>query len=619
MAGDTSNRDLPPVDVAVIGSGIAGLFLGLRCFRAGLSVAIVTKKSLSTSSTNWAQGGIAGVLDVDNEAALEAHVQDTLAAGGGLCDEAIVRSVVYDAADRIRDLVEHGVQFDLSADGIYDLTKEGGHSESRILHSRDRTGAEIERALTEGAANEYESGLMILEDWMVLDLVRRDLNKPEKGVAGLWCLAPDGKVYNLASRCVVLASGGAGMLHLATTNPMVSTGDGVAMAHRLGADVCDMEFIQFHPTGMIWPPSVKGILVTEGVRGEGGMLRNSEGERFMFNYVPEMYEDEFADTEEEALQWVDEVISGKLASKRRPPELLTRDVVAKAINSERDAGRASEHGGAYLDISWRSPEDVKKKLPGMYHQFKELAAVDITKQPMEVGPTAHYVMGGIKVHPETQETRIKGLYAAGEAATGLHGANRLGGNSLSDLIVFGKIAGENAALQSKEMEIFREIDDHEIMMVMADTLEPLNRKGGENPAKIVEDLREMMQEKVGIIRTRKLLQEALLDLDQLEIRALKASPGGSLIYNPGWHQALELNAMIDVSRMCTLAALHREESRGGHTRDDFPTPDYKYWGKINSVISKHKDGSMFIEHRKYPIIDSELKALLDVEDLHEEE
>ena len=271
MAEDTFNRDLPPVDVAVIGSGIAGLFLGLRCFRAGLSVAIVTKKSLSTSSTNWAQGGIAGVLDVNNEAALEAHVQDTLAAGGGLCDEAIVRSVVYDAADRIRDLVEHGVQFDLSADGIYDLTKEGGHSESRILHSRDRTGAEIERALTEGAANEYESGLMILEDWMVLDLVRRDLNKPEKGVAGLWCLAPDGKVYNLASRCVVLASGGAGMLHLATTNPMVSTGDGVAMAHRLGADVCDMEFIQFHPTALA-VDSQNPFLITEAMRGHGAIL-----------------------------------------------------------------------------------------------------------------------------------------------------------------------------------------------------------------------------------------------------------------------------------------------------------------------------------------------------------
>ena len=271
MAGDASNRDLPPVDVAVIGSGIAGLFLALRCFRAGLSVAIITKKSLSTSSTNWAQGGIAGVLDVDNQAALEAHVQDTIASGGGLCDEQVVRSVVYEAASRIKDLVDQGVQFDLSAEGIYDLTREGGHSEHRILHSRDRTGAEIERALTEGAADEYESGLRIFEDWMVLDLVRRDLQRPEKGVAGLWCLAPDGKVYTLASRCVVLASGGAGMLHLATTNPPVSTGDGVAMAHRVGADISDMEFIQFHPTALAID-SQHPFLITEAMRGHGAIL-----------------------------------------------------------------------------------------------------------------------------------------------------------------------------------------------------------------------------------------------------------------------------------------------------------------------------------------------------------
>ena len=339
----------------------------------------------------------------------------------------------------------------------------------------------------------------------------------------------------------------------------------------------------------------------------------------MFNYVPEMYKDEFADTEKEALEWVDEIISGQLATKRRPPELLTRDVVAKAINSERNAGRASEHGGAYLDISWRDPEEVKKKLPGMYHQFKELAAVDITKQPMEVGPTAHYVMGGVKVDPETQESTISGLFAAGEAATGLHGANRLGGNSLSDLIVFGKIAGEQAALRAGQIDNFEEINATEIADVIDETLAPLNRENGENPAKVVEDLREMMQEKVGIIRTGKLLEEALDDLDKLESRASITSPGGSRIYNPGWHQALEIGAMIDVSRMCALAALEREESRGGHTRDDFPTPDYKHWGKINSVISIQLDGTMAIEHRKYPPIDSELKELLDADDLHEED
>jgi succinate dehydrogenase / fumarate reductase flavoprotein subunit len=330
-----------------------------------------------------------------------------------------------------------------------------------------------------------------------------------------------------------------------------------------------------------------------------------------------MYKDEFADTEKEALEWVSEVVDGKLATVRRPPELLTRDVVAKAINSERDAGRASAHGGAYLDISWREPEQVKKKLPGMYHQFKELAAVDITIEKMEVGPTAHYVMGGIKVDPETQETTVPRMFAAGEAATGLHGANRLGGNSLSDLIVFGKIAGENAALMAKNLDNFLDIDNLQIETAIKNTLAPLNRRGGENPAKVVEDLREMMQNKVGIIRTEKLLKEALQDLDDLEVRSKNTYAGDSRIYNPGWHQALELDAMIDVSRMCALAALHRKESRGGHTRDDFPVPDYKYWGKINSVITK-KDG-MSIEHRSYPPIDKELKKLLDIEDLHEEE
>lgn len=336
----------------------------------------------------------------------------------------------------------------------------------------------------------------------------------------------------------------------------------------------------------------------------------------MFNYVPEMYEDEFADTEKEALEWVDEVVSGKLATKRRPPELLTRDVVAKAINSERAAGRASEHGGAYLDISWRDEEEVKKKLPGMYHQFKELAAVDITKQPMEVGPTAHYVMGGVKVDPETQETTIPGLYAAGEAATGLHGANRLGGNSLSDLIVFGKIAGEQAASSASNIQSFPEIDQSEIDEVVEETLAPLYREGGENPAKVVEDLRKMMQDKVGIIRTRALLEEALSDLDEFEARSMETFGGSGTTYNPGWHQALEIGAMVDVSRMCALAALRREESRGGHTREDFPTPDHSHWGKINSVIVKREDGGMDIDYVSYPPIPEDLKSLLDEDDLN---
>jgi succinate dehydrogenase / fumarate reductase flavoprotein subunit len=420
-----------------------------------------------------------------------------------------------------------------------------------------------------------------------------------------------------------LATGGITRCWAVCSGSWEYTGEGHALAYWAGAEMGDMEFVQFHPTGMIWPPSVKGILVTEGVRGEGGMLTNSEGERFMFDYVPDMYKDEFADTETEALEWVSEIVEGKLATVRRPPELLTRDVVAKAINSERDAGRASIHGGVYLDISWRDEEEVKKKLPGMYHQFKELAAVDITKEKMEVGPTAHYVMGGVKVNPETQESTIPRMFAAGEVATGLHGANRLGGNSLSDLIVFGKIAGEMAAVAAANIGQFLPIDEAEINEIAEETLAPLNRKDGENPAKVVEDLREMMQNKVGIIRTERLLKEALNDLNEIEKRANNTFSGSSKIYNPGWHQALEISAMVDVSRMCALAALHREESRGGHTRDDFPNPDYKYWGKINSVITKDKisDGkfTMNIEHRSYPPIEDELRALLDSKDLQEEE
>jgi succinate dehydrogenase / fumarate reductase flavoprotein subunit len=335
----------------------------------------------------------------------------------------------------------------------------------------------------------------------------------------------------------------------------------------------------------------------------------------MFNYVPEMYRDEFADTEEEALAWVQEVISDKQATNRRPPELLTRDVVAKAINSEKAAGRASEHGGAYLNISWRPADQVRKKLPGMYHQFKELAGVDITKQPMEVGPTAHYVMGGVRVDPESQESTVPGLYAAGESATGLHGANRLGGNSLSDLVTFGRRAGLYASKAASAMESWGEIEEDEIQNGIEHIMAPLNREGGENPAAIVHDLREMMQEKVGIIRTREQLVEALNDLEALRVRSQSCSPGGGLIYNPGWHQALELEAMIDVSQMCALAALEREESRGGHTRDDFPTPDHDSWGKVNSVITKGSDGSMKIDHRSYPPIPDELKQLLDSDDL----
>ena len=598
-------------DVVIIGAGGAGLRAAIEASNSGVSVAMICKSMLGKAHTVMAEGGAAAALgNKDPRDNWQTHFRDTMKGGKYLNDWRMAKIHAQQAPDRIRELETWGAVFDRTPKGLTNQRNFGGHTYPRLAHIGDATGLELIRTLQEKGVH---MGMDIFMEFTV-----RKLFKTDGKISG--CFAydrNDGSLHVFKAKTIVMATGGATRCWAVCSGSWEYTGEGYALAYWAGAEMGDMEFIQFHPTGMIWPPSVKGILVTEGVRGEGGMLTNSEGKRFMFDYVPEMYKDEFADTEEEALEWVSEIVEGKLATVRRPPELLTRDVVAKAINSERDAGRASAHGGAYLDISWREPDQVRKKLPGMYHQFKELAAVDITTEKMEVGPTAHYVMGGIKVHPETQETTVARMFAAGEAATGLHGANRLGGNSLSDLIVFGKIAGENAALLAKDVEEFLPIDSNEIENAIEETLSPLSRTNGENPAKVVEDLREMMQHKVGIIRTEKLLKEALKDLDDLEERARKTSAGTSRIYNPGWHQALEIDAMIDVSRMCTLAALHREESRGGHTRDDFPTPDYRYWGKINSVITK-KDG-MKIEHRRYPPIDEELKKLLDIEDLHEEE
>ena len=598
-------------DVVIIGAGGAGLRAAIEASNSGVSVAMICKSMLGKAHTVMAEGGAAAALgNKDPRDNWQTHFRDTMKGGKYLNDWRMAKIHAQQAPDRIRELETWGAVFDRTPKGLTNQRNFGGHTYPRLAHIGDATGLELIRTLQEKGVH---MGMEIFMEFTV-----RKMFKTDGKISG--CFAYDrnnGTLHVFKAKTIVMATGGATRCWAVCSGSWEYTGEGYALAYWAGAEMGDMEFIQFHPTGMIWPPSVKGILVTEGVRGEGGMLTNSEGKRFMFDYVPEMYKDEFADTEKEALEWVSEIVEGKLATVRRPPELLTRDVVAKAINSERDAGRASVHGGAYLDISWREPDQVRKKLPGMYHQFKELAAVDITTEKMEVGPTAHYVMGGIKVHPETQETTVPRMFAAGEAATGLHGANRLGGNSLSDLIVFGKIAGENAALLAKDIEDILPIDPIEINNAIEETLAPLNRTEGENPAKVVEDLREMMQYKVGIIRTEKLLKEALEDLDDLEKRAKNTSTGNSRIYNPGWHQALEIDAMIDVSRMCTLAALHRKESRGGHTRDDFPTPDYKYWGKINSVITK-KD-KMTIEHRRYPPIDEELKKLLDIEDLHEEE
>ena len=599
-------------DVVVIGAGGAGLRAAIEASAAGVSVAMICKSMLGKAHTVMAEGGAAAALaNKDHRDSWQTHFRDTMKGGKYLGDWRMAQIHAQQAPDRIRELEQWGAVFDRTSKGLTSQRNFGGHTYPRLAHIGDATGLELIRTL-------QQKGIHMGMDVFMEFTVRR-LFETDGRISG--CFAydrNDGSLHVFKAKTIVLATGGITRCWEVCSGSWEYTGEGHALAYWAGAQMGDMEFVQFHPTGMIWPPSVKGILVTEGVRGEGGTLRNSEGNRFMFDYVPEMYADEFADTEEESLEWVNEVISGKLATKRRPPELLTRDVVAKAINSERAAGRASEHGGAYLDISWRDEDEVKKKLPGMYHQFKELAAVDITKQPMEVGPTAHYVMGGVKVDPYTQETSVPGLYAAGEVATGLHGANRLGGNSLTDLIVFGKIAGVQAAEAAKQMSYFAGIDQSEVDEVVSETLAPLSRNEGENPAKVVSDLREMMQNKAGIIRTRGLLLEALDDLDKLEGRSAATSPGGGRTYNPGWHQALELSAMVDVSRMCALAALRREESRGAHTRDDFPETDHSHWGKVTSVISMSGDGSMDISYASYPKIPDDLKSLLDADDLHEE-
>ena len=600
-------------DVVIIGAGGAGLRAAIEASSSGATVAMISKSMLGKAHTVMAEGGAAAALaNKDERDSWETHFRDTMKGGKYLNDWRMARIHAQQAPDRIRELEQWGAVFDRTPSGLTSQRNFGGHTYPRLAHIGDATGLELIRTLQQRGIH---MGMDVFMEFTV-----RKIFKSEGRVSGCFAYSRnDGSLHVFKAKSIVLATGGATRCWEICSGSWEYTGEGYALAYWAGAEMGDMEFIQFHPTGMIWPPSVKGILVTEGVRGEGGKLLNNEGDRFMFNYVPEMYAEEFADTIEEAEAWVNEVITGKLATKRRPPELLTRDVVAKAINSERAAGRASEHGGAYLDISWRDEEEIKKKLPGMYHQFKELAAVDITKESMEVGPTAHYVMGGVKVNFDTQETCIEGLFAAGEAATGLHGANRLGGNSLSDLIVFGKIAGEHAASSAKEIEQFKEIPESEIEEIIKDTLAPLTRDEGENPASVVSDLRKMMQDKVGIIRTKSLLEEALTDLDNLEDRSRVVFGGSGKTYNPGWHQSLEIGAMIDVSRMCTLAALRREESRGGHTREDFPVPDHSHWGKVNSVISMNDAGEMEIGFVTYPPIPSDLKELLDSEDLQEEE
>jgi len=507
-----------------------------------------------------------------------------------------------EAPDRVRELEAWGAVFDRTKDGRILQRNFGGHRYPRLAHVGDRTGLELIRTLQDHGVHR---GIDVHMEFTVVSLLLS--GGRAAGVIGYERDRGRFKVFSAGA--VVLATGGTGRAYKITSNSWEGTGDGHALAYQAGAELVDMEFVQFHPTGMIWPPSVRGTLITEGFRGEGGVLLNGERKRFMFQYIPDRYKGEFAETEDEATKWVQAVIAGKRPDARRPPELLTRDVVARAIRSEVRAGRGTPHGGVYLDIaSRRTPDEIKRKLPGMYHQFKELADVDITKEPMEVGPTCHYMMGGVRVDAETQESTVRGMFAAGECGGGLHGANRLGGNSLSDLLVFGKRAGEFAAARAADMPEWPRIDERQIEDVARESLAPLERSQGENPYMLHQELQQLMQRNVGIVRSASDLDEAMGKLAELRTRAANVKASGNIQFNPGWHLALDLSNMLDISEAVVRAAREREESRGAHTREDFPDASAD-WGKLNLIVRK-TDAGIEVQREPLAALPAELEELV---------
>jgi succinate dehydrogenase / fumarate reductase flavoprotein subunit len=526
------------------------------------------------------------------------HFRDTMRGGKMLNNYRMAQLHALEAPDRIYELERWGALFDRTEDGRILQRDFGGHRYARLAHVGDRTGLELIRTLQQRAV---ALDIDVFMECKVLKLLCDDSGVV--GAVGYW--RPTGELVVFTARSVVLATGSVGKSWLYTSNSWESTGDGHAMALWAGADLIDMEAVQFHPTGMVWPLSVRGILVTEGVRGDGGVLRNSEGRRFMFDYIPPMFAAETADTEEEADRWYDDHVNN-----RRPPELLPRDEVARSINSEVKAGRGSPHGGVYLDIATRRPADViRKRLPSMYHQFMELAGVDITTEAMEVGPTCHYIMGGVRVDADTEATTTPGLFAAGEVAGGMHGANRLGGNSLSDLLVFGRRAGMGASDYAEKSGGPRAADPAQVEAIIDEALAPFHREGGESPYDIHHDLQETMQSLVGIIRTESELVEALQALDKFDERASTMSVSGGRAYNPGWNLATDLPSMLAVSRLVATGALNRKESRGGHTRDDFPGPDPEM-GKVNFVQRLSEDGTVTVTPEPLLEMPEELAELL---------
>ncbi|MEX0676975.1 MAG: fumarate reductase/succinate dehydrogenase flavoprotein subunit [Pirellulales bacterium] len=597
-------------DVVVVGAGGAGLRAAIESSTRGAKTALVCKSLLGKAHTVMAEGGIAAALaNVDDRDSWQVHFRDTMKGGKFLNHWRMAQLHAQEAPERVRELEKWGAVFDRTAQGRILQRNFGGHTYPRLAHVGDRTGLEMIRTLQDKGVHQGIDVFMECTIRWVLKEGGRAEGGRAAGCLGYW--RESGRFIVFRAKAVVLATGGIGRCWEITSNSWEYTGDGHALAYWAGADLVDMEFVQFHPTGMVWPPSVRGTLITEGVRGEGGVLKNNQGKRFMFERIPEMFAGEFAETEEESNRWVRAVVAAQRPDARRPPELLTRDVVARAIRREVREGRGSPHGGVFLDIaSYRTSEEIKKKLPGMYHQFMELADVDITKEPMEVGPTCHYMMGGVRVDAETQQSTVPGLFAAGEVAGGMHGANRLGGNSLSDLVVFGKRAGEFAAEHARGVPALAAINEDEVARVTRQALEPFDRALGENPYAVHEDLRKMMQNYVGIVRTREELQLALAEIEKFRGRAAKVKVGGTIQYNPGWHLALDLANMLDVSEAVARAALVREESRGAHTREDFPDSQAN-WGKLNVIVRK-EGPKMSVVTEPLPEMPDELKQLLKV-------
>ena len=591
-------------DVLVIGAGGAGLRAAIEASAAGARVGLVCKSLLGKAHTVMAEGGIAAALaNVDERDNWKVHFADTMRGGQYVNQWRMAELHAKEAPDRVRELEKWGAVFDRTKDGRILQRNFGGHRYPRLAHVGDRTGLEMIRTLQDHGVHQ---GIDVHMEHTILSI----LKDGNRAVGAFGYERERGRFKIFRAKAIVLATGGIGRAYRITSNSWEYTGDGHSLAYDAGAELIDMEFIQFHPTGMVWPPSVMGILVTEGVRGEGGILTNNAGRRFMFDDVPENYRSQTADDSEEGWRYC----QGDKNS-RRPPELLTRDHVARCIVREIKQGRGSPHGGVYLDIAWikekmpNAADYIKRKLPSMYHQFKQLADIDITEQPMEVGPTTHYIMGGVHVDPDTQMSRVPGLFAAGECAAGINGANRLGGNSLSDLLVFGKRAGEFAARFARDNKAGT-IDNAKIDIVAREAVAPFERTGGENPYQIQKDLQDLMQDSVGIVRTESEMQHALEELQKLKERAANAGVVGHREFNPGWHTALDLKNLLTASEAVTRAAIQRKESRGAQFREDYPDKEERF-SKLNTMISKTDDGLMQVRLDPLPQMPDYLKRVVE--------